>query len=156
MKYALLLVLLSTAAFAQSESIPSTAYPIFQAMGDTYDAKSADQSIAVNNALTEIRENETANNVEFQCQALYLDWGKPISKTPDSNALGNCLGKTLCVHEITVNVNAYCDPRSLQQREIMSLEKTCESQPTQQCFSSDFLDYVGKLQTTNYIDINKP
>lgn len=48
------------------------------------------------------------------------------------------------------HLNIYCTPRSLAQKQIISLYRTCEIDPKKECFSPQYLKYLETLKLTSY------
>jgi hypothetical protein len=43
-----------------------------------------------------------------------------------------------------------CYPRSLKQKQILSLQRACEKEAHEECFSKDFLNYLDTFEATKF------
>jgi hypothetical protein len=128
------------------------------------DPSPGEDAEAIQNVLTQWLASPEKDQIESKCQIVYNQWQTPISTYNPQTAETVYDGvprvrgydPTSWMTYETIVVNSYCAERDLQQQQILSLKKSCEVQPTEQCFSQTYLDYLGKLQATQYYDINKP
>lgn len=82
------------------------------------------------------------SSLDVQCRNIYRKW--QTSKRNNGSSYDDLL------------LQMWCEPRSLQQQQIGSLYKSCQTKPQAQCFEPAFLDYLNAYELTNYYDIYAP
>lgn len=159
-------------AAASWDEIPNTARLLTQITpGVGVVDKDPSRSSLIELAKEEAQESETQLNVEVACQEVFQKWGDFVSAKDDTGTDaygepdrwckgswqgGHYYGPNGCVHTLVITVDIYCQPRDIQQQQIMSLKQSCEKQPVPECFSADYLKYLSQLKPTTYTDIGEP
>jgi hypothetical protein len=52
-------------------------------------------------------------------------------------------------------MDAICYPRSLRQKQVVSLARACEKEPKPECYSEEYLKYLDSVQNTEYLNVTK-
>ncbi len=74
----------------------------------------------------------------------------------------NCRAVKITYHTDQERVVKYCKasyscaPRTLKQKQILSLQRACEKEAREECFQSEFLDYLDDFENTKFTYTNKP
>lgn len=97
----------------------------------------------VSNLYNTVFTPEFRANTEYQCKKILID----VRVTADKNFDGVFRGVS---YRMSYILTVSCEPRSLRDKQILSLVRTCEAAPTSECYSDAFLDKIGKLAPTSY------
>lgn len=81
-------------------------------------------------------------DMEYQCSKVFID----VRIVSDGSYSLFDGASYVMSYVLTVS----CEPRSLRDKQILSLVRTCEAAPTPECYSDAFLNKIGKLAPTSY------
>ena len=88
---------------------------------------------------------------QYECKNVYLRYKSGKRDVSMGRGLG-----TKDMHYIDSFLQVYCEPRSLREKQVMSLQKACEKDPKAECFSETFLKYIDSVKPTKFIYVNQP
>ena len=99
--------------------------------------------------MTRFNESEMSpkEQAQYECKSVYLEFA---NEKKSYSSIGGVFIST------NVYVKVYCDPRTLREKQVMSLQKACEKDPKAECFSETFLKYMDSVKPTKYFKLNKP
>jgi hypothetical protein len=148
-----IIVLDASVYAANSAQIPATAVHVFNEATRITSYNSSQGMCQSARRMVEDNITSRCNtyNCSYNCQIVYKSWDRPVSKSSLSYR-----GGINRVYTLDLDSRVYCESRSLQQKQIMSLQRTCEKDPKPECFSKEFLEYLGTLKPTTYVDVNMP
>jgi len=73
-----------------------------------------------------------------------------ISTLETKKARFECAKITVIYHGCTAKI--YCNPRSLKQKQIFSLQKACEKEPRDECYTDRLIKYMDEFKESEFYE----
>lgn len=159
---------------ADDVQVPNTAKLLYQVSGYSHIGSEAE---VIDTALREVIRKETGYistlgeevkpiDVELLCKTAYYHWsiGSEITcRRGNGWGPGGCLnpfnqvfGTSAFINKTNYSVNVYCEPRTFDEKTVISLQRSCEQKPEASCFDERVLSAMRNVSITQRITINKP
>lgn len=143
------LIAFTLASPAFAAGIPAGAKLIAQERGSSANVAepSFTSNAAIASGLAAIQRKLSETNTDVQCRVVYISWGELVGGRSD---------RAWTVSSFSVDIEAYCLPRSYQEKVAMSAQQACEREPKPECMSERYMAMFEKIKPTQYLHVNRP